>query len=120
VNERKAEVGPVFGRKFLGYCLRRWTKDTVDIAVAPKALDTFKQRIRLITRWAGCKGMVSARGSCEGLPAGLEVLLPACASTADVHRLGFMDATPTARHLPQALADWHDCLQSPEKPGGYT
>jgi RNA-directed DNA polymerase len=46
-------VGPVFGRKFLGYCLRRWSGDTVKIAVAPKALDTFKQRIRSITSRAG-------------------------------------------------------------------
>lgn len=58
VNEKKTEVGPVFGRKFLGYCLRRWSKDAVKIAVAPKALDTFKQRIRLITRRVGGKGMV--------------------------------------------------------------
>jgi RNA-directed DNA polymerase len=53
VNEKKTEVGPVFGRKFLGYCLRQGTKDTVEIAVAPKAIDTFKQRIRLITRRVG-------------------------------------------------------------------
>ncbi len=58
VNEQKTDVGPVFGRKFLGYCLRRWTGDTVKIAVAPKALDTFKQRIRVITRRAGGRGMV--------------------------------------------------------------
>jgi RNA-directed DNA polymerase len=58
VNEQKTDVGPVFGRKFLGYCLRRWTGDTVKIAVAPKALDTFKQLIRVITRRAGGRGMV--------------------------------------------------------------
>lgn len=57
VNEKKTEVGPVFGRKFLGYCLRRWSRNTVKIAVAPKALDTFKQRIRVITRRVGGKGM---------------------------------------------------------------
>jgi RNA-directed DNA polymerase len=57
VNETKTEVGSVFGRKFLGYCLRRWTMGTVKIAVAPKALDTFKQRIRLITRRVGGQGM---------------------------------------------------------------
>lgn len=57
VNEKKTEVGSVFGRKFLGYCLRRWSKNTVKIAVAPKALDTFKQRIRLITTRVGGKGM---------------------------------------------------------------
>jgi RNA-directed DNA polymerase len=58
VNEKKTEVEPVFDRKFLGYCLRRWTKDTVKIAVAPRAIDTFKERIRLITRRVGGKGMV--------------------------------------------------------------
>lgn len=58
VNESKTEVGSVFGRKFLGYCLRRWSGDTVKIAVAPKALDTFKQRIRWITRRVGGRSMV--------------------------------------------------------------
>jgi RNA-directed DNA polymerase len=57
VNEKKTEVGPVFGRKFLGYCLRRWSGDTVKIAVAPKALKTFKQRIKTITKRVGGKGM---------------------------------------------------------------
>lgn len=57
VNEKKTEVGPVFGRKFLGYCLRRWSGDTVKIAVAPKALETFKQRIRFITRRVGGRSM---------------------------------------------------------------
>ncbi len=58
VNEKKTEVGPVFGRKFLGYCLRRWSKGTVKIAVAPKAIDTFKQRIRFITRRVGGCSMI--------------------------------------------------------------
>jgi RNA-directed DNA polymerase len=57
VNEKKTEVGSVFGRKFLGYCLRRWSGDTVKIAVAPKAIDTFKQRIRTITERVGGKSM---------------------------------------------------------------
>ena len=49
VNEAKTAVGPAFGRKFLGYCLRRWSGDSVKISVAPKSLDTYKQRIRSIT-----------------------------------------------------------------------
>lgn len=57
VNEQKTEVGPVFGRKFLGYCLRRWSGNTVKIAVAPKAIETFKQRIRTITARVGGKSM---------------------------------------------------------------
>ena len=57
VNEAKTMVGPVFGRKFLGYCLRRWSGDTVKIAVAPKAIATFKQRIRQITQRVGGRSM---------------------------------------------------------------
>ena len=57
VNEKKTAVGPVFGRKFLGYCLRRWSGDTVKIAVAPQAIKTFKQRIRTITVRVGGKSM---------------------------------------------------------------
>ena len=57
VNESKTEVGSVFGRKFLGYCLRRWSGDTVKIAVAPKALATFKQRIKIITKRVGGKSL---------------------------------------------------------------
>jgi RNA-directed DNA polymerase len=57
VNEKKTKVGPVFGQKFLGYCLRRWTRNTVKIAVAPQALRTFKQRIRAVTRRTGGRSM---------------------------------------------------------------
>ncbi|MDY9198233.1 reverse transcriptase domain-containing protein [Escherichia coli] len=64
VNEKKTEVGPVFGRKFLGYCFRRWSGNTVKIAVAPKALDTFKRRIRLITRCVGGQGMTRLPNRC--------------------------------------------------------
>jgi RNA-directed DNA polymerase len=57
VNEAKTTVGIAFGRKFLGYCFRRWSDNKVKIAVAPKALDTFKQRIRLITCRVGGRSM---------------------------------------------------------------
>ena len=57
VNEAKTAVGPVFGRKFLGFCLRRWSGNTVKVAVAPKALETFKQRIKEITRRVGGRSM---------------------------------------------------------------
>jgi RNA-directed DNA polymerase len=50
VNEAKTAVARVFGRKFLGYCFRRWSGGEVKRAVARKALDTFKQRIRWLTR----------------------------------------------------------------------
>ena len=50
VNETKTAVAPATGRKFLGYELWRGTDDRIKCAVAYKALDTFKQRIRGITR----------------------------------------------------------------------
>ncbi|ELD0488280.1 hypothetical protein QUQ58_004952 [Escherichia coli] len=62
VNEKKTEVGLVFGRKFLGYCLRRWSGNTVKIAVAPKTLDTLKRRIWLIARRVGGQGMTQIAG----------------------------------------------------------
>jgi RNA-directed DNA polymerase len=58
VNDKKTEVGVVFGRKFLGYCFRRWIGDTVKVAVATKAIETFKQRIRAITRRNGGRNIV--------------------------------------------------------------
>ena len=57
VNEKKTAVGSVFGRTFLGYCFGRWSGDTVKIAVASKALDAFKLRIRFITRRVGGRSM---------------------------------------------------------------
>ena len=50
VNEAKTAVASVFGRKFLGYCLWAAPRGEVKRAVAVKALDTFKQRIRQLTR----------------------------------------------------------------------
>jgi hypothetical protein len=119
VNEKKTEVGPVFGRKFLGYCLQRWSKDTVKIAVAPQALDTFKQRIRLITKRVGRKHD-SDRRTNAGISAGVEGILPTRTNASDVQRSGLMDTAPSSCHPTQALADWEDCLQPPEKPRGYS
>ena len=52
VNEAKSAVAGVAGRKFLGYCL--WFgRQGVQRAVAHKALATFKQRVRELTRRSG-------------------------------------------------------------------
>jgi group II intron reverse transcriptase/maturase len=50
VNEAKTAVDGAYGRKLLGYCLWRSAGGEVKRAVADKALDTFKRRIRHITR----------------------------------------------------------------------
>jgi RNA-directed DNA polymerase len=50
VNETKTAVARATGRKFLGYALWRAAGGEVKRAVAAKAIDTFKQRIRRMTR----------------------------------------------------------------------
>jgi RNA-directed DNA polymerase len=53
INESKSAVASAFGRKFLGYALWASQKGEVKRAVSEKALATFKQRIRQITRRTG-------------------------------------------------------------------
>ena len=57
VNEAKTAVDTVFGRKFLGYCLRRGAGTVVKLSVAPKAQERFKQRKREITCRSGGRSM---------------------------------------------------------------
>lgn len=53
INESKSAVTSAFGRKFLGYELYLAPKGEVKRAVSDKALETFKQRIRQLTRRSG-------------------------------------------------------------------
>ena len=53
INEAKSEVASAFGRKFLGYELWVAKAKEVKCAVAYKALDNFKVRIRQLTRRSG-------------------------------------------------------------------
>jgi len=57
VNEAKSAVASAFGRKFLGYCLWVAPRGEVKPAVAAKAKDTFKRRIRQITRRSGGRSL---------------------------------------------------------------
>jgi group II intron reverse transcriptase/maturase len=50
INETKTAVGSVWGRKFLGYCLRAAPRGEVKRAVAAQALDKLRERIRQLTR----------------------------------------------------------------------
>jgi RNA-directed DNA polymerase len=50
INESKSAVGKAFGRKFLGFALWAAPKGEVKRAVSAKARETFKQKIRQITR----------------------------------------------------------------------
>jgi RNA-directed DNA polymerase len=57
INEAKSAVGSAFGRKFLGYALWVARGSEVKCAVATKALDNFKARIRQLTRRSGGRSM---------------------------------------------------------------
>lgn len=57
INESKSAVANAFGRKFLGYSLWRAPRGEVKRAVSKKARETFKQRIRQLTRRSGGRGM---------------------------------------------------------------
>ncbi|MCM2297643.1 group II intron reverse transcriptase/maturase [Rhodoferax sp.] len=57
INEAKSAVGSAFGRKFLGYALWVAQGREVQCAVARKALDNFKARIRQLTRRSGGRSM---------------------------------------------------------------
>ena len=57
VNEAKTAVASAFGRKFLGYALWAGPGDQVKRRVASKAKDTYKRRIRQITRRSGGRSL---------------------------------------------------------------
>jgi RNA-directed DNA polymerase len=57
INEAKSAVGSVFGRKFLGYALWVAKGREVKCAVAHKAMDNFKARLRQLTRRSGGRSM---------------------------------------------------------------
>jgi RNA-directed DNA polymerase len=50
VNESKTAVGPVWGRKFLGYCFWSTPQGEVRRAVADEAMARMRMRIRQLTR----------------------------------------------------------------------
>ena len=57
VNETKSAVASAFGRKFLGFDLWVAPGGVVKRGVASKAMATFKQRIRQLTRRSGGRSM---------------------------------------------------------------
>jgi len=57
VNETKSAVASAFGRKFLGYTLWMAPGKQVKRAVSAKALATFKQRVRQLTRRSGGRSL---------------------------------------------------------------
>ncbi|MDD5305468.1 MAG: group II intron reverse transcriptase/maturase [Elusimicrobia bacterium] len=66
VNETKTAVAGATGRKFLGYELWRTEKGEVRRAVAIKALDTYKARIRQMTRRMGGRNLAEVVEALRG------------------------------------------------------
>lgn len=57
INESKSAVASVFGRKFLGYALWQARNGEARRGVSEKALESFKQRVRQLTRRNGGRSM---------------------------------------------------------------
>jgi RNA-directed DNA polymerase len=57
INEAKSTVASAFGGKFLGYSLWRSPSGEVKRAVARKAVEAFKQRVRRMTKRNGGRSM---------------------------------------------------------------
>jgi group II intron reverse transcriptase/maturase len=108
VNEAKTAVAGAYGRKFLGYCLWRSAGGEVKRAVAGKALDTFKRRIRQITRRTCGRNLSAVAGRTATISAGLESVFPAGANATGISRTGRMVAPPPTRLAAQALAPGTD------------
>ena len=66
INESKSAVTKAFGRKFLGFELWTTPKGEVKRAVSKKALETFRQKIRQLTRRSGGRSIAEV---IEGLRA---------------------------------------------------
>jgi group II intron reverse transcriptase/maturase len=58
VNDAKTAVASVFGRKFLGYAFWASPGGRIKCAVAKKAVQTFRQRIRWMTRRSSGRSLV--------------------------------------------------------------
>jgi len=66
VNDAKTAVAKAFGRKFLGYCLWQAPNGEVRRAVAGKAIATYQQRIRRLTRRAGGRSLAEVAEQLRG------------------------------------------------------
>jgi group II intron reverse transcriptase/maturase len=66
VNDAKTAVASAYGRKFLGYCLWAAPRGEVRRAVASKAIETYKQRIRRLTRRTGGRSLAEVAEALRG------------------------------------------------------
>lgn len=96
LNEAKSAEAKATARKFLGFSFY-WHKGQIKRRVAPKALETFKVRIRQLTRHRTGGGQTSR------VSAGLEELLPSERNARRVPHSRRMAAPPPAGDTSEAL-----------------
>lgn len=123
INETKRAVTGVFGRKFHGYALWRAGNGEVRRGVSKKALETFRQRIRQLTRRNGGRSMAEVIERLRGYLLGWKGVLWAGANAQCLAQARRVD-TPTPAcppteavaagqdDLPGAAQTWGQC------PGG--
>ena len=102
VNEAKTAVAPATGRKFLGYELWRGATDRIKCAVAGKAMATFKQRIREITRRTGGRSLPEIVERLRAYVPGWKAYF----RLAQTPRV-FADLDEWMRHRMRAVQLWH-------------
>ena len=108
VNEGKTAVGPVWGRKFLGYCLMASPQGEVTRAVAPQALAKLRDRIRRFTRRSGGKSLEQMAEDLRRYVPGWKAYFR-LAQTAQGHaQSGRVASTPTAGRTAQAVDARYD------------
>jgi RNA-directed DNA polymerase len=59
-------VASAFGRKLLGYCLWQTPRGDVKRAVAEQAIETFRRRVRRMTKRSGGRSMVQVAEELKG------------------------------------------------------
>jgi hypothetical protein len=95
INEAKSAVASACGRKFLGYALWVAKGKEVKCAVAYKALDNFKARIRQLTRRSGGRSMAQVVEKLRLYLLGWKAYFGLIAQMNNSTELGGVIATPT-------------------------
>ena len=105
INEAKSAVASAFGRKFLGYALWVAKGKEVKCAVAKKALDNFKARIRQLTRRSGGRSMEQVVEKLRPYVLGWKAYFGLAQTPRSLASAGRMAAPPIAGDPAQALEE---------------
>ena len=98
INEAKSAVASAFGRKFLGYALWVAKGKEVKCKVANKPLQTFKARIRQLTRRSGGRSMAQVVEKLRPYLLGWKAYFGLAQTPPSLAKAGRVAAPPTASH----------------------